>query len=55
MGQVEEGRPGLSWRRKAVLALSDKCLLPIPGGFTSEAGGGRRRRGTVPKLSVLIT
>lgn len=53
MGQVEEGRPRLSWRRKAV--LSGKCLLPIPGGLTLEAGRGRQRRWTVPKLSVLIT
>lgn len=40
MGQVEEGRPRLSLRRKAVLALSDKYLLPIPGGFTA----GRKRQ-----------
>lgn len=55
MGQVEEGRPGLSLRRRAVLALSDKYLLPVPGGFTLQAGRGRQRRWMVPKLSVFIT
>lgn len=55
MGQVEEGRPRLSLRRKAVLALSDKYLLPIPGGFPLQAGRGRQRRWTVPELSACIT
>lgn len=47
--------PGCHGGEKAVLALSGKCLLPIPGGLTLEAGRGRQRRWTVPKLSVLIT